>query len=70
MGLKDLGGIKSSLTGVDLFTDLAEKVSASMTPKEEADHTSEPAKALGDSTLKKDETNLPKKPECLKGCKA
>jgi TatA/E family protein of Tat protein translocase len=30
IGIKELGGIRSSLTGMDLLTDLAEKVSASM----------------------------------------
>ena len=34
IGIKELGGIISSLTGMDLLTDLAEKVSASMAPKE------------------------------------
>jgi TatA/E family protein of Tat protein translocase len=34
IGIKELGGIRSNLTGMDLLTDLAEKVSASMAPKE------------------------------------
>ena len=31
---RELEGMRSNLTGIDLFTDLAEKVSASMTNKE------------------------------------
>ena len=31
IGIKELGDIRSNLTGMDLFVDLAEKVSASMT---------------------------------------
>lgn len=42
IGIKELAGIRSSLTDMDLFTDLAEKVSASMTLKEEAEQTTEP----------------------------
>ena len=42
IGIKELGGIRSSLTDMDLLTDLAEKVSASMTLKEEAGQTTEP----------------------------
>lgn len=34
IGIKELEGIKSNLTGMDLFTDLAEKVSASMVSQE------------------------------------
>ena len=34
IGIKDLEEMKNNLTGIDLFTDLAEKVSASMTNKE------------------------------------
>ena len=34
IGIKDLEEMRSNLTGIDLFTDLAEKVSASMTNKE------------------------------------
>jgi len=32
IGLQELGGMRSNLTGIDFFVDLAEKVSASMTP--------------------------------------
>ncbi len=42
IGIKELGGIRSSLTGMNLLTDLAEKVSASMTLKEEVGQTKEP----------------------------
>ena len=34
IGIKDLQEMRSSLIGIDLFTDLAEKVSASMASKE------------------------------------
>ena len=34
MGLKELGEIRGNLTGMNLFIDLAEKVSASMTSEE------------------------------------
>ena len=34
IGLKELEGVKSSLTGMDLFTGLAEKISHSMTSEE------------------------------------
>jgi sec-independent protein translocase protein TatB len=43
IGIKDLEGMRSNLTGIDLFTDLAEKVSASMTNKEETGDVSIPA---------------------------
>ncbi len=42
IGIKELGGIRSSLTDMDLFTDLAEKVSTSMTLQEEAGQITEP----------------------------
>ncbi len=42
IGIKELGGIRSSLTDMDLLTDLAEKVSASMTLNEEHGQTTEP----------------------------
>ena len=38
IGIKELGGIRGSLTGMDLLTDLAEKVSVSMAPKEGTGH--------------------------------
>ena len=41
IGIKELGGLRSSLTGMDLLTDLAEKVSATMTNK----------KAIGDLSI-------------------
>ena len=34
IGIKDLEEMRSNITGIDLFTDLAEKVSGSMTNKE------------------------------------
>jgi hypothetical protein len=37
IGIKDLEKMRSSLTGMDLFTDLAEKVSASMANEEETE---------------------------------
>jgi len=46
IGIKELGGIRSSLTGMDLLTDLAEKVSASMAPKEGPGQTAEPVEIL------------------------
>jgi len=42
IGIKELGGIRSSLTDMDLLTDLAEKVSVSMTLKEETGQKTEP----------------------------
>jgi TatA/E family protein of Tat protein translocase len=43
IGIKDLEEMRSNLTGIDLFTDLAEKVSASMTSKETTGDISIPA---------------------------
>ncbi len=40
IGIKELVGMKNSLTDIDLLTDLAEKVSASMISKEEAPQAS------------------------------
>jgi TatA/E family protein of Tat protein translocase len=37
IGIKDLEKMRSNLVGMDLFTDLAEKVSASMANKEETE---------------------------------
>ena len=34
IGINELEGMRNNLTGIDLFTDLAEKVSASITNKE------------------------------------
>ncbi len=42
IGIKELAGIRNSLTDMDLLTDLAEKVSASVAPKEEAGPTTAP----------------------------
>ena len=42
MGIKDLQEMRSNLTGMDLFTDLAERVSASMTNKKATGHVSIP----------------------------
>jgi len=42
IGIKELGGIRSSLTGMDLLTDLAEKVSASMGSNEGNDQATGP----------------------------
>ena len=39
IGIKDLEEMRSNLIGMDLFTDLAEKVSASMKPKEETEQS-------------------------------
>ncbi len=36
IGIKELGEMRSNLTGMDLFVDLAGKVSASMTNKEDS----------------------------------
>ena len=46
IGIKELGGIRSSLTGMDLLSDLAEKVSASMAPKEGPGQTTVPVEVL------------------------
>ena len=43
IGIKHLEEMRSNLTGIDLFTDLAEKVSASMTNKEPIRDVSIPA---------------------------
>jgi TatA/E family protein of Tat protein translocase len=47
IGIKDLEEMRSNLIGMDLFTDLAEKVSASMTNKEDSiqGRTSSPGEA-------------------------
>jgi TatA/E family protein of Tat protein translocase len=47
IGIKDLQEMRNNLTGIDLFTDLAEKVSASMTNKEDSiqGRTSSPGEA-------------------------
>jgi TatA/E family protein of Tat protein translocase len=42
IGIKNLQEMRSNLTGIDLFTDLAEKVSASMTDKEATGDVSTP----------------------------
>ena len=63
MGLKELDGIKSSLTGADLFADLAEKVSASMT-KEGTDQTSGPAKTATNSNSEKDQAVEDRRDAC------
>jgi TatA/E family protein of Tat protein translocase len=44
VGINELGRIRSSLTDVDLLTDLAEKVSTSMVLKEGAGSTSKSSK--------------------------
>ena len=46
IGIKELEGIRSNLTGIDLFTDLAERVSASMTNKEATEDVSVQGKHL------------------------
>src|SRR5512136_1110617 len=43
IGIKDLEEMRGNLTGMDLFTDLAEKVSVSMTNKETTGDVSIPA---------------------------
>jgi TatA/E family protein of Tat protein translocase len=43
IGIKDLEEMRSNLTGMDLFTDLAEKLSASMVNKEVTGDVSIPA---------------------------
>jgi len=43
IGIKDLEGMRSNLIGMDLFTDLAEKVSASMANEEVTRDASIPA---------------------------
>ena len=44
VGIGELGKLRSSLTDVDLLTDLAEKVSTSMVLKEETDQRSKSSK--------------------------
>jgi sec-independent protein translocase protein TatB len=44
IGIKDLQEMRNNLTGIDLFTDLAGKVSASMTHKEATGDASIPGK--------------------------
>lgn len=44
IGIKDLEGMRSSLTGIDLLADLAEKVSESMVTKESTGEATIPAK--------------------------
>ncbi len=44
IGINELQGMKSSLTDVDLLTDLAEKVSASMVREEGAEQTPQSSK--------------------------
>ena len=44
MGIKDLEGMRSNLTGMDLLVDLAEKVSESMVTKESTGKTTISAK--------------------------
>ncbi len=56
MGINELRGMRSSLTDVDLLTDMAEKVSASMTRKEGAGQPPESGKTPGVSNS---ETNAP-----------
>jgi TatA/E family protein of Tat protein translocase len=41
-GIKDLQEMRNNLTGIDLFADLAEKVSASMTNKDQTADVSNP----------------------------
>jgi TatA/E family protein of Tat protein translocase len=50
IGIKELEGIKSNLTGMDLFTDLAEKVSASMVSQEPAREVPQPAEDSANGT--------------------
>ena len=50
IGIKDLEKMRSNLIGMDLFTDLAEKVSESMTTQEK---TEEPVVPLKDSGQEK-----------------
>ena len=61
IGMKELGDIRSNLTGVDLFVDLAERVSVSMT-KVDAE-SSAPADASasvpGETLLSADEASSP-----------
>ena len=42
IGFKELEGVRSKLTGMDLFTDLAEKVSDSIAEQEETGKTPTP----------------------------
>jgi sec-independent protein translocase protein TatB len=54
IGINELGGISSSLTNMDQLADFAEKVSSSMSPKEETDQTTVP---------EKNSVSLPEAPE-------
>jgi hypothetical protein len=60
IGIKELGDIRSNLTGMDLFVDLAEKVSASMSKTNAG--TSVPADAsasVAEKTLSAEEAANP-----------
>ena len=60
IGIKELGDIRSNLTGMDLFVDLAEKVSASMSKTNAG--TSVPADAsasVAEKTLSAEEASNP-----------
>ncbi len=56
IGINELRGMKSSLTDVDLLTDLAEKVSASMVREEGVGQTSESGKTAASSNPDTNET--------------
>jgi TatA/E family protein of Tat protein translocase len=60
IGIKDLQEMRNNLTGIDLFTDLAEKVSASMTDKEATRDVSIPAEdSLQERTSSPAEASTP-----------
>jgi TatA/E family protein of Tat protein translocase len=60
IGIKYLEKIKSNLTGIDLFTDLPEKVSTSMTSKETTGDISTPAEnSLQGRTPSPGEVSIP-----------
>ena len=56
IGINELQGMRSSLTDVDLLTDLAEKVSASMVREDGTDQTPESGKTAAVSDPNMNET--------------
>jgi TatA/E family protein of Tat protein translocase len=62
IGIKELEGMRSHLTGVDLFADLAERVSASMTEKEQENSGHKGASPSTETTVE-DQAKLGKERE-------
>ena len=59
MGIRDLGGIRSNLTGMDLLADFAEKISESMGSKDAMEETKSSSSVIDEGdVLKKGDGNL------------